>query len=40
MSDVSGLVFVRILLDMESGNWDAGMESVRYNYFSEGKRND
>lgn len=29
MSDVSGLGFVRVWLGMGSGNWDAGMESVR-----------
>lgn len=36
------LGFIRVLLGMGSGNWNwnAGMESVRYGSFSEGKRKD
>lgn len=34
------LGFIRVLLGMGSGNWNAGMESVRYDSFSESKRND
>lgn len=40
MSDVSGPGFVRVLLGNGSENWNAVMESVRYDSFSEGKRSD